>query len=156
MSTFNPEAFLNMEVDEDLATAAVPVAEGQWNDPIIKVVDAREVQRKDGSGSFISLDCRVEIHDPELKLEMDYEGDRVPSARYSMILDTDENGALRTEGDANWRLGALFEACGMERPYLLVNLKGASAGSCIVKQELNEKTQSMVSNIVSMSEDRRN
>ncbi len=155
MSTFNPEAFMNTEVDEDLATAATPVAEGQWNDPLIKDVAVRQVQRRDGSGSFISLDCRVEIHDPDLKAEMEFEGDRLPTCRYSMILETTDDGQLATGGDSNWRLGALFEACGLSRPFVLSNLKGASAGSCTVKQELNEKTQSMVANIVSMSEDRR-
>jgi hypothetical protein len=155
MSDFNPEAFMQVEHDADFDTAPVPTAEGQWNDPLCTSATVRQNERKDGSGSFISLDMMWSIQDPDLQSEMGYEGDRHPACRQSIILDTDENGMMTSGPGENWRLGQVFAACGMDKPYILANLKGAMAGSCLVRQELNPKSDQMVANIASISGERK-
>ena len=131
MSVFNPETFLEQEVQGEMAVnpVKVPACESLAT---IDDLKPREVQTK--NGDRIILDLYWELHDEELKTRLDRTKLVV---RQSLWLDFDESGELDLSGDHNWRLGQVRDALGQNdptEPWSYGHLKGAGPALVHVKE----------------------
>lgn len=102
MSTFDPDSFLDTNVEGALSTHIVPIPEGEYQ-AFISDVKARQAKE-----SRI-LDVHYKILDSELEKKL---GREEVTVRQSMFLDFTEDGALDNSEGKNVRLGRLREAVG--------------------------------------------
>ena len=107
MSTFNPDTFMNAEVNESNATAYTPVPEGEFT-ASIKAVKPRVLT--DGRAVF---DVTWIVDDEAARNET---GMAEPSVRQTLWLDITETGGLDFGKGKNVGLGRLREALGQNAP----------------------------------------
>lgn len=103
MSTFDPNSFLNTEVNEANATAYTPVPEGEYPASIKKLTprvltDGRAV-----------IDVSMVIDDADVREET---GMAEPLVRYTLWLDLTDSGTLDFGKGKNVGLGRLRDALG--------------------------------------------
>lgn len=135
---FNAEQFLSTELTAGFSTEFVPIPDGEWGPAQCIGVNARANKAKDGSGEeFISLDTNWEIQDDELKRTMGI--DRKLIARYSFLLEFDDNGQLKRGKGENVQLGLLLEAVGMNAgDFVPMALKGQMVQKVKTKQRFGD------------------
>lgn len=105
MPTFNPDTFLNTQVDAPLSTEYVPIPEGEYN-AVIEKVDPRTV----GQESKPVLDVVWRIDAPEV------EDAHEKSVRQTIWLDVTAQGNLDLSKGKNVQLGRLRDAVGQNVP----------------------------------------
>ena len=103
MSTFNPETFLNTEINESNATAYLPVPEGEFTG-IIKALKPRVL-----SDGRAVLDVTWVVDDEEAR---EATGMAEPTVRQTLWLDLTESGVLDFGKGKNVGLGRLRDALG--------------------------------------------
>ena len=117
-STFDPQTFLNVEVEGEMEVRYTPVPEGDYISTIDEIA-VREVQ-----GGSIVLDVTHLIHDEALAEKMGM--DRL-TVRQGIFLDIEPDGRIALGPNKNVRLGRLREAVGQNAPgpWNFQMLKGA-------------------------------
>lgn len=106
-STFNPDLFLNSEIEDANATEYVPIAEGEYN-LVIKSLTAGTTDK-----GAAKLDLVVIVDDEEVRQET---GMNEPTIKYTVWLDITESGGLDFGKGKNVALGRLREACEQNVP----------------------------------------
>lgn len=142
-SMFNPDMLMEQNFEEANSTTRLPVPEGEYPG-IVKDVKIREVQRKDGSGSFPMVDVTWLLDSDELRETM---GRPEITARQSLMLDITANGSLDMGKGKNVALGRLREALGMNVPgqgFSFAMLNGAGPAKVMVKHRMNEQDPEIV------------
>lgn len=146
MSTFNPEEFLNTQVDTSFDTKRTPIPE---RDDYIAVIGSgeKDVLPRVAKDRVI-LDITWEILDDALKASL-----RLPriTVRQSVFLDLDENGKLAKGTNANVQLGRVRDALGQNQPGQAWSprlLKGAGPAKLKVGQRPDDKDASVIYNDV--------
>ncbi len=146
MSTFDPDSFLNEEVDGALATTFEPIPEGEYLAVVAsgeKAITVRQTER----GSTI-LDISWEIQDAELAEKL---GRTTLSVRQSVFLDMTPNNTLDRGKGKNVSLGRVRAALGQNdpnKPWAFGMLKGAGPAMIKVGQRSNPQDDSIIYNDV--------
>lgn len=122
MSAFDVNKFMELGTSEMGDTKPKTIPNGDYPG-IVDKIDPREVQRKDGSGSFVSLDIYW-------KLNLDAAAQKVIGrdsavVRQSIIPDIDQNGGLDMSAGKNIKLNQVREACGLVKGFNFGKLQGA-------------------------------
>lgn len=148
-ATFDPNSFLDQAVKGALDTKIIPPPNGGPYAATIDKVDVRQVQRKDGTGSFLSCDILCKISDPTVAKAT---GREVSFARFSTILGVVDDGKGGTKLDMspqkNVKLGQVREAVGLNDPkkdFFIRQLVGLPLG-VYIKQEILPD-ESVVANV---------
>lgn len=100
MSQFDPDLFLSSQTADALDTVFTPIPEGEYN-AVIKDVAARQAKES------ILLDIKWAIDDEGVK---QVTGQKEPTVRQSVFLDTTASGGLDASKGKNIQLGRLREA----------------------------------------------
>lgn len=133
MSRFDPEVFLNTEVQQAMETKFTPVPVGEYP-AFIDEITLREV--KDSP----ILRVVWAIPDPELAQKLGVEKATVND---DVWLDVEENGSLQFGPNRNVRLGRLREVLGQNNPGQAWNfrmLQGAGPVIISVGERFNNQT----------------
>jgi hypothetical protein len=118
MSMFDPNAFLEMTVDQENSTVATPTPVGEYL-AVCDKVELREWKKKDDpSVAGLALDVLWSIDDANVKALL--ERDKV-TVKQGIMLDITESGGLDMGKGKNVGLGKLREA-------LNLNVKGQPFG----------------------------
>ena len=112
MSTFefDPETFLNTQVDGEMDTQFTPIPEGDWMATIDKIA-FRKVTNKNGEDKVI-MDLTWEILDESVKKQTELEK---PTARQSIFLDLTPEGGIDRGKNKNVQLGKVRDAVGQNK-----------------------------------------
>lgn len=148
MSTFDPDSFLNEQVDGALATSFEPIPEGEYP-AVVSSGDKAFSVRQTEKGTVI-LDVLWEIQDHEL---MESLGRNPLTVRQSLFLDMTPYGTLDRGKSKNVGLGRLRAALGQNdpnKPWTFGSLKGAGPALIKVGQRLNPNDESVVYNDVKL------
>ena len=126
MSTFDPDSFLNQEIDANFDSEYTPTPEGEWEAQLDKLVaDSFTVKNGEHAGEerpFLKATWR--ITDQEV---IDETGIEEPRVTQTIFLDV-ENGALATGANKNIMLGKLREMAGLaDKPFAISDLVGTAA-----------------------------
>lgn len=121
-STFDPDAFMNQEVEGPMDTKYPTVPEGVYTS-IIEDVKVRQFTNKNGDTGIVA-DILHSIQDDEVKKKMDK--DKV-LVKQGLFIDVAPNGGLDLSEGKNIKLGKLRDAVGQNAggPWNLNHLKGA-------------------------------
>lgn len=111
-SAFDVENFMNLTVEGENSTKREPCPEGEYMG-IIKKVDIRPWQSKDGSKSGLTLDVTWDIDDQGVKEAL---GKTEVTVRQGIMLDLTEQSGLDMGKGKNVSLGRLREAVNMNVP----------------------------------------
>lgn len=111
-SAFDPDSFLNAEVQGEMSTKIVPAPVGEYMG-IISEVKARTWQSKDGQKSGVALDILWSIEDEGVKQLV--KRDKV-LVRQDIMLNLDDSGRMSTKEGDNVGLGRLRQVLGMNDP----------------------------------------
>jgi hypothetical protein len=148
-SVFNPDAFLQTQIDAELDTKIAPVPEGDRPGQI-KGLKFRSGTDKNGH-PFHVMDVIWHILDEESKKATNLPE---PTSRQSIYLDITEAGALDVSKGKNVGLGALREAVGQNKagkpwaPQMLI----AQMATCKIKHTANpEDPLNPYSNVVKVT-----
>lgn len=113
MSTFDPNTFLDMTIQDANSTVATPVPVGEYV-AFIEKVDARGWKKKDDpSNAGMALDVFWNIDDANVKALL--ERDKV-TVKQGIMLDLTEAGGLDMGKGKNVGLGRLREATDLNQP----------------------------------------
>ena len=108
--SFDPQSYLNATMTGANATVSKPVPVGIYLAVLMKPEIKTWQGKKDPTMSGIKLSFQCEIQDP-------VEGFSIkPNVRGEIMLDTDDNGALKFGENDNVRLGRLRKALNMNDP----------------------------------------
>ena len=146
MSTFDPDSFLNEEIDGAFSTSLEPIPEGEY----LAVIGSEEksVQvRQTNKGSLI-LDVTWEIQDEALFTQL---GRTKLTVRQSLFLDTTPNNTLDRSKGKNVQLGRLRAALGQNdpmKPWVFGMLKGAGPATIKVTQRPSPDDETIIYNDV--------
>lgn len=112
-ANFDPEQFLDEEVESDMSTRGVPVPEGEYQAAITRLQPRTFEAKEPGKSDTNCLDVTWEIqNDPQLAEELG----RTPTVRQRVFLDITSDGNLDTAKGRNTGLGKLREATGLNKP----------------------------------------
>jgi hypothetical protein len=111
-SAFDPDSFLNAEVQGEMSTKLIPAPVGEYMG-IVDDVKARTWQSKDGSSSGVALDVSWSIEDENVKQLV--KRDKVV-VRQGIMLNLDDSGRISTKEGDNVGLGRLRQALNMNDP----------------------------------------
>jgi hypothetical protein len=110
---FDPNTFLDMQVNEANDTHTVPVPEGEYL-ALVKEIKSRQwVKKDDPSVSGIVLDITWDLQDEGLKALLER---KVITVRQSVMLDITDSGVLDMGKGRNIGLGRLREAVNLNIP----------------------------------------
>lgn len=131
--TFNPELFLNTQINESLSTELLNIPEGEYvaiSEPVTsESFRDFNINRGERAGSKgYALDISWVINDDDGKLK-EYLG-RAPKVRQSLMLDVRDDGSLEMGKGRNVGLGRLREALNQNstgRPWSFSMLGGQVA-----------------------------
>jgi hypothetical protein len=117
---FDVASFMNESIDGVLDTALILIPEGEHMGQI--GVGEKDVdltfgisKKKDPPTPWLRVDIFIDATDPNLAVQLKREKVR---ARYSIMLDLNEEGKLDTRPQRNVHLGKLREAVGQNKPGL--------------------------------------
>lgn len=140
--TFDPDAFMNANVDAPMSTQMLLTPEGEYS-AMVDDFDSsalRTVTFTDKNGAQQErkvLSIPYVLNDPALQAKLGR--DRVVH-REDYWLDFDANGALSTEEGKNVRLGQLRQALGQNAgPWAPGNLKGAGPLMIAIKHTSDKR-----------------
>lgn len=117
MSTFDPQAFENMVIEQSNETKSTPVPEGDYK-TIIDSVNVKSVKIKSGDreGQEVPvLQVVYQILDEDGTLAKQLNMDKI-TVRQDVWLDVSESGTLAFGPNQNVRLGKLRDAVGLNQP----------------------------------------
>lgn len=110
---FNPDQFLQLEVQDANSTKSTPCPVGEYT-AVIESVKARPWQKKDDpSVAGMAIDIVWNIDDAGVKAALDREK---VSVKQGIMLDMTESGGIDTGKGKNVSLGRLREAVGLNEP----------------------------------------
>jgi len=112
MSTFNPEQFLDQQIEGTNDTTVVPIPVGEYI-AVASGVKCRPWQSKDGQQSGLALDITWDVDDQSVK---EFLGRDKVTCKQGIMLDLTETGGLDMGKGRNIGLGRLREALGMNAP----------------------------------------
>lgn len=123
---FDVNAFLNETIDGELDIKIIPIPEGAHMGQIgtgDKDVDVSRGISQKNNKPWMRLDVRIRLTDPNLAQQLQREE---VTARYSIMLDLNEEGKLDLRPQRNVNLGKLRDAVGQNRPgpWSFMQLKG--------------------------------
>lgn len=134
---FDPNQFLDQQVEGANDTRLIPVPEGEYL-AIVEKVSARQWQSKqDPSKAGVTLDVVWSIEDQSVK---EFLGRSKVTVNQGIMLDTTDEGKLDMGKGKNVGLGRLREAVGLNdpgRPFAFTQFPGLSA-KVLVKHRLHE------------------
>jgi len=110
MSVFNPEQFMQTEVNSELSTSIIPIPIGEYVAQIDKV--EKPVERKVGDDMRWIMDVHWAITDPKA---IEATKREKPSVKQGVFLDITEAGGIDTSEGANVGLGRLLAATGLNK-----------------------------------------
>ena len=143
MSSFNPDLFLNTEIDESNSTTYVPVPEGEFPGSI------KELKPRVLTDGRAVLDVTWIIESEEAR---EATGMAEPRCRQTIWLDLDSNGMLDFGKGKNVALGRLREAVGQNQsgkiwqPGMLVG----QMATVKVTHSIDKRDQSIQANVTSV------
>jgi hypothetical protein len=124
-TTFDPELFMDAEVEGEMETKYTPIPDGDYVAMIDEKLDLKEV-----NGQPV-VDLYHIIDDPELAEKMAME--RI-SVKQSLFLDVADDGSLAFGPNKNVKLGKLREALGQNQAGQIWSIKMlAGAGPLRIK-----------------------
>lgn len=106
MTQFNPETFMNTEVDQSNVTTYTPIPEGEY----MGFIDEAQAVEVNGS---MAIDLTWVLTDEELKKKLSME--RV-TVRQRIFIDLDDAMNIEFGENKNVRLGRLRDALGQNKP----------------------------------------
>lgn len=112
MSAFDPDTFMDGDVEGEMDTVIVPVPVGDYQ-AIIDKVEARQIEGKDGKPDRVVCDVIWEVHDNAVKELL---GRDKVTVKQSLWLDTLDSGALDLGPGKNVGLGKVRAALGQNKP----------------------------------------
>lgn len=145
MSAFDPDAFLNEQVDGAMSTSQAPIPEGEYL-AVVSSGDKAVVPRQ--AKNSVILDVLWEIQDAQLAEQLGR--DRI-TVRQSIFLDVTEHGTVDRSKGKNVALGKLRAALGQNdpsRPWSFGMLKGAGPAKIRVTQRQNQDDPDVIYNDV--------
>ena len=146
MSAFDPNNFLNDQVEGAMSTSQAPIPEGEY----LAVIDSGDkgvAVRQTAKGQTI-LDILWEIQDGNLAEAL---GRQTVTVRQSIFLDVTPSGTLDRSKGRNVALGKLRAALNQNdptRPWSLGNLKGSGPAKIRVTQRPNQDDPDVIYNDV--------
>ena len=126
LSAFDPELFMNSDLESGFETSFTKVPEGEWS-ATIDDVRIEKIQLKDDKGEAVKMTVNWAVTDPAVKEET---GMEKPIARQGFFLDITDSGTLDRGKGKNVRLGQILEATGIGNDgssWSPAGLKGLSA-----------------------------
>ena len=125
MANFDPNAFMEQTVNEEMTTEPALIPQGEYEAVIDKVGQPTPIKDRDDA---VRLSIAWELLDEELRQEL---GRTKVICFQNLFIEIDENGRI-APGDRNWRLGQVREAVGqLKTPWNFNMLQGA--GPAIVR-----------------------
>lgn len=124
---FDVNAFLNESIDAELDTKIVPIPEGEHMGQIgtgEKDIDISGGVSEKNNKPWMRADIRIRLTDPNLATQLQREE---VWARYSVMIDLNEQGKFDTRPQRNVNVGKLRDAVGQNRagtPWNWMLLKG--------------------------------
>ena len=109
MSSFDPDAFLNTNVEGQMEAKFTPLPEDDYFDAYVEKLEAKEFKNGDTGEMQKALVVTVAILDQKAKAFM---GMEKPTVKHNIFLDFDDSGRLSFGKNKNIQLGALREAVG--------------------------------------------
>lgn len=113
---FDVNAFLNETIDATLDTEIIPIPEGEHMGQIgtgEKDVNVATGVSTKNNKPWMRVDIRVKLTDPNLAAQLQREE---VNARYSVMIDLDDQGKFDTRPQRNVNIGKLRDAVGQNRP----------------------------------------
>jgi len=124
---FDPNQFLDMQVNESNSTVSIPVPAGEYT-AFVEKVDARPwVSKQDPSKSGVALDLLWSIDDASVK---EFLGRDKVTVKQGIMLDITPEGGLDMGKGKNVGLGRVREAVDLNRagvPFAFSMLTGRAA-----------------------------
>lgn len=115
MSTFNPEAMMDTQIEESMSTESIPVPEADAAPGYVAEKGVKLNQYTNQEKGTVTTICNVNwVIDTDEAREVT--GRERPIAQQTIFLDLDENGYLDTSKGANVALGRLRDALGLNEP----------------------------------------
>lgn len=155
MSTFDPEAFNQMVIEESNETKMTPVPAGDYKGFIseakVSSISIRNGARAGTEVPVLNVTWQLEDEDGKLAEELNRDVVRV---RQDVWLDLNDTGGLAFGPNQNVALGRLREACGLNvpgKPFSFQMLEGQ--GPCIVHvvTEPRQDTGDMINRVPRVS-----
>jgi len=126
MSMFDPDNFINAEVNSELDTKSIPAPEGDYAIKIVKLKARAWAKKDDPTINGVAIDVTCEVVDQNILSDIGLEKLIVMG---SIPLEIAEDGKSLAEGKGrNVALGRFREACDINRP----GMPNSSAIGCIV------------------------
>lgn len=125
-SAFDPDQFLNSEIQGEMSTKLIPCPVGEYP-AIIDSVKGRTWQSRDGTKSGVALDVMWSIEDENVKQFV--KRDKV-LVRQDIMLNLDEDNKISTKEGDNVGLGRLRAAVNLNdpsKPFTISMLTGQMA-----------------------------
>lgn len=138
MSGFDPELFLNTQVNQASETRMVPIPVGEYQ-AIIDKIDPRNP--KEG---LYFLDVTWQIIDGQIDESL---GFKEPKVRQSCYMEIDESGGLKFGTNTNVQLGKIREAVGQNAdgmPWSPMNLVGAGPALVAIEHRADPTDASII------------
>jgi hypothetical protein len=137
--SFDPESFLNTDVQGEVSTVYTPIPAGEFPG-VIDDVSAKEVVSTKNGNTYHFLEVRYTIDSEEVRSATGMDS---PKARQSMILDFTEAGTLDLGKGKNVNLGKLLEATGLNNPAKPWNFQMlvGKAVNCLIKHRTADDGQ---------------
>jgi len=110
---FNPEQFLDMQINDSNDTKSVPIPVGEYVAVVSEVKCRQWTSKKDPSNSGMTLDVKWELDDANLKELL---GRDKITVSQGIMLDITDSGGLDMGKGRNIGLGRLREAMDLNKP----------------------------------------
>lgn len=138
MSNFDPDVFLNTQVNQANETRMTPIPVGEY------MATIKDLKYRNPKDDMHLLDI---IYDLQPSPELEALGLKAPVCRGSMFIDLDESGAIKFGKNTNVALGRLREAVGQNqdgRPWSPMMLVGAGPVRVSIEQRADKDDPSII------------
>lgn len=114
MGIFNPDAFVQAVIEEEVSTEITPCPEGEWQLRVVKLDPRVWVKKDDPTKSGVALDVLYEVVSQEALEEA---GVHQLFVKGGIPLELAEDGTSLAKGKGvNVALGKFLNACGCNKP----------------------------------------
>lgn len=150
MTTFDPNTFLNMTVEESNDTKIIPCPAGEYL-AIAEKVDIKPWASRDGSSSGLKLEVLWDIDDSNVKALLGRDTVKVVQQQ---MLDLTDTGQLDMSKGKNVGLGRIREALGLNvpgQPFSFGMIAGRPAKVIVSHRAVGEDLYAEIKKIASAS-----
>ena len=150
MTTFDPNTFLNMTVEETNDTKIIPCPAGEYL-AVAEKVDIKSWAARDGSSSGLKVEILWDIADENVKAMLGRDSVKV---QQQQMLDLTDTGNLDMAKGKNVGLGRIREALGLNvagQPFSFGMIQGRMAKVIVSHRAVGEDLYAEIKKIAAAS-----